>query len=96
MLPIHEDLSKLDSSKTQMDYNASSLYPSAMRDENSVFPKTETGIFLKPHIIDIYLEAFNNKTFNQDGDEPAILRIKYYNPPNLIFQHLPVKEKVKR
>ena len=45
MLPIHEDLSKLDSSKTQMDYNASSLYPSAMRAENSVFPKTETGFF---------------------------------------------------
>ena len=44
---------------------------------------------------DIVVEAFNNKTFNQDGDESAILKIKYYNPPNLLFQHLPVKEKVK-
>ena len=43
----------------------------------------------------VYVEAFNNQTFNQDGDESAILRIKYYNPPDLIFQHLPVKEKVK-
>ena len=43
---------------------------------------------------DVYLEAFNNKTFNGDGDESAILKLKYYNPPNLIFQHLPVKEKV--
>ena len=25
----------------------------------------------------------------------ATLRIKYYYPPNLMFQHLPVKEKVK-
>ena len=45
---------------------------------------------------DIYVEAFNNKTFTQDGNEPGILTIKYYNPPNLIFQHLSVKEKVKK
>ena len=44
---------------------------------------------------DIYVEAFNNQTFNEDGDESAILTIKYYNPPDLKFQHLPVKEKVK-
>ena len=43
-----------------------------------------------------YVEAFNNQTFNQDGDESAILTIKCYNPPNLIFQHLQVKEKVKK
>ena len=34
---------------------------------------------------DVYVEAFNNQTFNQDGDESALLRIKYYNPPILIF-----------
>ena len=36
ILPIHKELSKLDSNKTQMDYNATSLYPSAMWDEKSV------------------------------------------------------------
>ena len=30
MLPIHKELSKLNSNKTQMDYDATSLYPSAM------------------------------------------------------------------
>ena len=30
MSPIHKDLSKLDSDRTQMDYDATSLYPSAM------------------------------------------------------------------
>ena len=44
---------------------------------------------------DVYVEEFNNQTFSQDCDESAALRIKYYNPPTLIFQHLPVKEKVK-
>ena len=45
---------------------------------------------------DNYVEAFHNQTFNQDGYESAILKIKYYNPhqPDLIFHHLTVKEKV--
>ena len=78
-----------------MDFDATSLYPSGMWDENSVYPKIETGFAFKPHSNFIYVEAFNNQTFNEGGDESAILTIKYYNPPNLIFQHLPVKEKVK-
>ena len=78
-----------------MDFDATSLYPSATWDENSVYPKIETGFAFKPHMNKTYVEAFNNQTFNQDGDESGILRIKYYNPPDLIFQHLSVKEKVK-
>ena len=96
MLPIHKKLSKLDSNKTQMDFDATSLYPSAMWDEKSVYPKIETGFAFKPHMNDVYVEAFNNQTFNEDGDESAILTIKYHNPSDLIFQHLPVKEKIKK
>ena len=96
MLPIHKELSKLDSNKTQMDYVATSLYPSAMWDEKAVYPKIETGFAFKPDMNDVYVEAFNNQSFNQDGDESAILTIYYYNPPDLIFQHLPVKEKIKK
>ena len=93
MLPIHKKLSKLDSKKTQMSYDATSLYPSAMWDCNSVYPKIETGFVFRPHMNKTYVEAFSNQTFNEDGDESAMLTIKYYNPPNLVFQHLPVKEK---
>ena len=96
MLPIHKKLSKLDSNKTQMDFDATSLYPSAMWDKNSVYPKIETGFAFKPNMNDVYVKAFNDQTFNEDGDESAILTIKYYNPPDLIFQHLPIKEKVKK
>ena len=95
-LPIHKELSKLDSDKTQTDFDATILYPSAMWDENSVYPKIETVFAFKPHMNDIFVEAFNIQTFNQDGDESAILTIKYYNPANLIFQHLPVEEKVEK
>ena len=39
------------------------------------------------------LKKFNNKTFTQGS---AILKIKYYLPKNLIVQHIPVKERVKK
>ena len=76
MLPIHKELSKLDSNKTQKDYDANSLYPSAMWHEKTVYPKIETGFTFKPDMNDVYVEAFNNQTFKQDGDESAILKIK--------------------
>ena len=41
--------------------------------EMSVYPKTEFGFGFKPHIIDIYVETFNNKTFNREGNESGIL-----------------------
>ena len=91
-LPIHKKLQKLNHNDVMMDFDATSLYPSAMWDQNSVYPKIKNGFAFKTHMNNVYVEAFNNQTFNQDGDEFAILRIKYYNPPNLIFQHLPVKE----
>ena len=94
-LSIHKKLQKLDINDVMMDFDATSLYPSAMWDQNSVYPKIETGFAFKPHMNNVYVEAFKNQTFNQEGDESAILRIKYCNPPELIFQQLPVKEKVK-
>ena len=96
MLPIHKDLSNINSITTQMDYDATPLYPSAMWDGNSVYFEIETGFALKPHMNDVYVEAFDNQTYNQDGDESAVLTIKYYNPPNLKFQHLPVEGKGKK
>ena len=95
MLPIHKDWSKLDSKKSQMDYGATSLYPSTMWDKNSVCPRKESRFAFESDMNDIYVEAFNNQTFNQDGNESGILRKKYFKPPYLIFQHLPIKEKVK-
>ena len=65
-------MSKLDSIKTQLDFDATSLYPSAMWDENSVYPKMEAGFAFKPHINKTFEKTFNNETFNKDGDESAI------------------------
>ena len=78
-----------------MDFDATSLYPSAMWDKNSVFPKIETVYAFQPHMNSVFVNEFNKQTLNQNNKESAILRIKYYSPPDLIFQHLPVIEKVK-
>ena len=77
MLSIHQELSKLDSNESQMDYDATSLYPSAMWDCNSVYPKIGTGFVFKPHMDDVFVKALNDQTFNEDGDESAISTIKY-------------------
>ena len=79
-----------------MDFDATSLYPSAMWDEKSVYPEIESGFAFKPHMKDFYMEEFNNQTFIRVGDECAMLRVKHHNPPDLIFQHLSVKEKFKK
>ena len=36
-----------------MDFDSTSLYPSAMWDEKSVYLKIETGFALKPHMYDV-------------------------------------------
>ena len=66
-----------------------------MLDQNSVYPKIETVFAFRPQLSKIYIDAFNNQTFNQDGNDSAILKINYYYTPDLIFQQLPIKEKVK-
>ena len=70
-----------------------SLYPSAMWDNDSVYPKIGTGFAFIPIMNDFFVETFTNQTFNTDGNESALLKIKHCNPPNLIFQHLPGTEK---
>ena len=84
-----------DLDKTRLNFDATNLYPSAMRYNDSVYPKIETGYTFKHHTNDVFVNVFKSQTFNQDGNDSAIWKIKFYNPPNLIFQHLPIKEKIK-
>ena len=72
-LPIHEKLQKLDVKDVMMDFGATSLYPSAMWDENSVYLKIESGIAFEPQMKKTYVDAFNNPTSHRDGKESAIL-----------------------
>ena len=55
--------------------------------------KEKRGMLFKKHMNNEIVEKFNNQTFTQGS---AIFKTKYYNPKNLIVQHLPVKEKEKK
>ena len=74
-------------------YDANSFYPSAMWDENSIYPRIETGYAFMDDMNDELVENFNTQFFYQGS---AILKIKYYNPKISIVQHLPVEERDKK
>ena len=72
-------------------YDGKNLYSSEMWDEITVCAKIESGYVFKPYMNDTLVGEFNNQTFNQDGNGSAILKLKFYNEPGLIFQDLAVK-----
>ena len=92
-LPIHQLLKQLQLNDLLWDFDCTSLYPSAMWDRKSIYPKIETGYPFTPDMNDQLVTKFNNQTFTQGS---AMLKIKYYNPKNLIVQHLPVRERVNK
>ena len=75
------------------DSDAVSLYPSAMWDEKSIYPRIETGYAYQSDMNDELVKKFKIQTFTQGS---AILKIKYYNPKNLFVQRFPVQEKEKK
>ena len=92
-LRLHKLLKRIELIHLLWDFDAVSLYPSAMWDEKSIYPRIETSYAYTRDMNDELVEKFNNQTFTQGS---ANLKIKYYNPKNLIVQHLPIKEKEKK
>ena len=93
-ITIHNKFKKLDPKKVGMDLMLPRCIPVLRGTNKSVYPGTEQGFASKSHTNDVYVELFNNQSFNPEYDENAILKIKNYYPPSLIFQQLPVKEKL--
>ena len=73
--------------------DVASLYPSALSDPESIFPRIETGYAFTPNMNDDIVNKFNSGYFTQGS---AILKTKYYNPKNLIVQYLTVKQRAKK
>ena len=76
----HNKLKSSDVNNVKMEFDASSLYRSALWDKSSVCPKIECGFPFKPHMNSVYVESFNSQTFKQNGNDSVILKIKFYNP----------------
>ena len=76
-----------------VSYDFNSLYPSAQIDKNRTRPKIETAYPFKKHMNDSICTLFNSGRWNE-LNRSAFLTVKYHNPHNLMFQHLPMKEKI--
>ena len=92
-LRLHKIIKRIELIHLLWDFDAVSLYPSAMWDERSIYPRIETGYAFTRDMNDELVEKLNNQIFTRGS---AILKIKYYNPRDLIVQHLPIKEKEKK
>ena len=92
-LRLHKRIKRIELIHLLWDFDPVSLNPSAMWDEKSIYPRIETGYAYTRDMNDELVEKINTGNFTQGS---AILKIKYYNPKNLIVQHLPVKEKEKK
>ena len=92
-LSIHGKLWKLNPVDVMIYFDATSLYPSAMYCENSVYPKIECGFAFETYMNDVYGKTFNYQNLTKCGVQSATLKVKYYNPRDLIFQHLAINEK---
>ena len=73
-LPIHQLVQRLSLGDLMWDFDCVNLYPSAMWDENGIYPKIETGYVFTEDMIDELVEKFNNQTLTQGS---AILKGKY-------------------
>ena len=77
-----------------VSYNFNSSYLRAQIDKNSTWHKIETAYPFKKYMNDAICTLFNSGRWNE-LNRSASLTIKYHNPEDLVFQHLPIKEKVK-
>ena len=93
-LNISKELQKINKDDLLVSYGFNSSYPSAQIDKDSTWPKIETAYPFKKYMNDAVCYLFNSGKWNQ-LNRSAFLTIKYHNPENLIFQHLPIKEKIK-
>ena len=73
-LPIHQLIKQMKLDELLWDFDAVSQYPSAMWDENSIYPTTETVYAFTKDMNDKLVEKFNTKNFRQGS---AISKIKY-------------------
>ena len=93
-LNISKEIQKINKDDLLVSYDFNSFYPSAQIDINSTWPKIETAYPFKKYMNDAVCYLFNSGKWNQ-LNRSAFLTIKYHNPESLIFQLLPIKEKIK-
>ena len=92
-MEISKELQKINKDDLLVSYDFSSLYPSAQIETNSIWPEVETAYPFKKGMSDAVCSLFNSGKWNE-LNRSAFLTVKNHNPENLVFQHLPIKEKI--
>ena len=64
-LRLHKIIKRIELVHLLWDFDAVSLYPSAMWDEKSIYPRIESGYAYTRDMIDEIVEKFINQTFTQ-------------------------------
>ena len=93
-LEISKESRKINTDGLLVSYDFNSLHPTAQIDLNSTWPIIETAYPFKKYMSDAVCSLFNSRRWDE-LNRCAFLTMKYHNPENLVFQHLPVKEKNK-
>ena len=75
-----------------MASDATSLCSCSMYDGTSTYHKTEAGCAFAIVMNAKLVEDFNQNTFNKS----AILKVKFYNPPNIKLQYVPITKSSKK
>ena len=72
-LPIHQFLQQLKLNDFLWDFDAVSLYPSAMNDDKNIYPRLETGYGFTPDMSNCIVEKINIQTLTRGS---AILNFR--------------------
>ena len=76
---IHQLIKRIKLDELLWDYDANSLYPSAMWDENSIYPRIETRYAYTTDMNDELVEKFNRGNFTQGGAVLKIIQSEKFN-----------------
>ena len=77
-----------------VSYDFNILYLSGQIDLKSIWPNIKSASPFKKYISNAVCSLFNSGRWNE-LKKSAFLTVKYHNPENSVFQHLPVKENLK-
>ena len=92
-LEISKKIKKVQLNDYLVSSDYTSLYPSAQADPRSIWPKIETSYAFEDYMNDSVCSLFNNKKF-EELNLCCFLTVKYHNHEDLIFQHLPARDRV--
>ena len=91
-LHISRKSKRVGKSNPHVPGNYSSLYSRAMAHKDSKWPKLETAIAIKKEDSARLCELFKTGDW-RNSNKSGFFDVTYYNPENIIFQQMSVKER---